>query len=148
MCSYYFSFETFFKDKAQGISNILDDLSLYQEQRVDTIPSPKAELSFTIEGFSNVWRLLGIHPRFGPSWALVTQDNREVTHEIKGSVGDIFKIECSNDVSVEFFARCYYNLTWNTGGQYAVSYTHLRAHETDSYLVCRLLLEKKKRFPL
>src|SRR5665647_2337978 len=25
--------------------------------------------------------------------------------------------------------------------QGAVSYTHLRAHETDSYLVCRLLLE-------
>ena len=25
----------------------------------------------------------------------------------------------------------------------AVSYTHLRAHETDQYLVCRLLLEKK-----
>ena len=24
-----------------------------------------------------------------------------------------------------------------------VSYTHLRAHETDQYLVCRLLLEKK-----
>src|SRR5664279_1150114 len=30
-----------------------------------------------------------------------------------------------------------------TGGP--VSYTHLRAHETDSYLVCRLLLEKKKK---
>ena len=29
--------------------------------------------------------------------------------------------------------------------QTPVSYTHLRAHETDSYLVCRLLLEKKKR---
>src|SRR5664279_5045649 len=28
-----------------------------------------------------------------------------------------------------------------------VSYTHLRAHETDSYLVCRLLLEKKKKTP-
>ena len=28
-------------------------------------------------------------------------------------------------------------MTW-----YPVSYTHLRAHETDSYLVCRLLLEK------
>src|SRR5665647_1859136 len=26
-----------------------------------------------------------------------------------------------------------------------ISYTHLRAHETDSYLVCRLLLEKKKK---
>ena len=31
----------------------------------------------------------------------------------------------------------------NTPG--AVSYTHLRAHETDSYLVCRLLLEKKNK---
>ena len=28
-------------------------------------------------------------------------------------------------------------------GRIPVSYTHLRAHETDSYLVCRLLLEKK-----
>ena len=27
-----------------------------------------------------------------------------------------------------------------------VSYTHLRAHETRSNLVCRLLLEKKKNF--
>ena len=27
----------------------------------------------------------------------------------------------------------------------AVSYNHLRAHETDSHLVCRLLLEKKKK---
>ena len=29
-------------------------------------------------------------------------------------------------------------------GPDAVSYTHLRAHETDSYLVCRLLLEKRR----
>ena len=29
-------------------------------------------------------------------------------------------------------------------GDAPVSYTHLRAHETDQYLVCRLLLEKKK----
>src|SRR5665647_3809373 len=29
-----------------------------------------------------------------------------------------------------------------------VSYTHLRAHETDSYVVCRLLLEKKKKSKL
>src|SRR5664279_6099395 len=42
-------------------------------------------------------------------------------------------------------------LLWCTQGVKAVtkrpctpvSYTHLRAHETDSYLVCRLLLEKK-----
>ena len=31
------------------------------------------------------------------------------------------------------------------GTVHIVSYTHLRAHETDSYLVCRLLLEKKKK---
>ena len=29
-------------------------------------------------------------------------------------------------------------------GNFAVSYTHLRAHETPEHLVCRLLLEKKK----
>eukprot|EP00831_Metopus_contortus_P018125 TRINITY_DN17716_c0_g1_i3.p2 TRINITY_DN17716_c0_g1~~TRINITY_DN17716_c0_g1_i3.p2 ORF type:complete len:109 (-),score=23.17 TRINITY_DN17716_c0_g1_i3:5-331(-) len=29
-------------------------------------------------------------------------------------------------------------------GWIAVSYTHLRAHETSLHLVCRLLLEKKK----
>src|SRR5665647_337165 len=32
--------------------------------------------------------------------------------------------------------------SWREGAL-AVSYTHLRAHETDSYIVCRLLLEKK-----
>src|SRR5680860_1214709 len=32
---------------------------------------------------------------------------------------------------------------FDLGSVGAVSYTHLRAHETDSYLVCRLLLEKK-----
>ena len=31
------------------------------------------------------------------------------------------------------------------GGEGAVSYTHLRAHETVLDLVCRLLLEKKKK---
>ena len=32
-----------------------------------------------------------------------------------------------------------------TVGVYPVSYTHLRAHETVLDLVCRLLLEKKKK---
>jgi len=34
--------------------------------------------------------------------------------------------------------------SWEQVAQRAVSYTHLRAHETLRYLVCRLLLEKKK----
>ena len=33
---------------------------------------------------------------------------------------------------------------WNSEELEAVSYTHLRAHETPEHLVCRLLLEKKK----
>jgi hypothetical protein len=104
---------------------------------VDTILSLKAELSFLIEGSSNVWQLLGIHPRFGPNWALVTQDNGEKPHEIKGSVGDIFKIESSdfdytfvtiaegailkeiNYIVFEDFAysisRRWYNILQNTG---------------------------------
>ena len=41
------------------------------------------------------------------------------------------------DPRVKLFATLIYII--------AVSYTHLRAHETDSYLVCRLLLEKKKK---
>ena len=34
---------------------------------------------------------------------------------------------------------------WNGAVPEAVSYTHLRAHETVLDLVCRLLLEKKKK---
>src|SRR5674476_157636 len=36
-------------------------------------------------------------------------------------------------------------LGFDRGGSYPVSYTHLRAHETGRNLVCRLLLEKKKK---
>src|SRR5664279_5722877 len=42
-------------------------------------------------------------------------------------------------------ASAHRSFSTRTGStQVPVSYTHLRAHETDSYLVCRLLLEKKK----
>ena len=47
-----------------------------------------------------------------------------------------------NDVSIIF--QVYNLLPYLSAVDNAVSYTHLRAHETDSYLVCRLLLEKKK----
>eukprot|EP00831_Metopus_contortus_P043767 TRINITY_DN35123_c0_g1_i1.p3 TRINITY_DN35123_c0_g1~~TRINITY_DN35123_c0_g1_i1.p3 ORF type:complete len:115 (-),score=40.70 TRINITY_DN35123_c0_g1_i1:41-385(-) len=33
----------------------------------------------------------------------------------------------------------------HSDGDVSVSYTHLRAHETSLHLVCRLLLEKKKK---
>ena len=39
------------------------------------------------------------------------------------------------------------NLSWGeaAGSTTPVSYTHLRAHETPEHIVCRLLLEKKKK---
>eukprot|EP00658_Telonema_sp_P-2_P068075 TRINITY_DN57001_c0_g1_i1.p2 TRINITY_DN57001_c0_g1~~TRINITY_DN57001_c0_g1_i1.p2 ORF type:complete len:106 (-),score=10.54 TRINITY_DN57001_c0_g1_i1:18-335(-) len=37
-----------------------------------------------------------------------------------------------------------YRSVFDRPGNRAVSYTHLRAHETPEHLVCRLLLEKKK----
>src|SRR5665647_1417762 len=37
--------------------------------------------------------------------------------------------------------RGYMRIQDSHKGPLTVSYTHLRAHETDSYLVCRLLLE-------
>src|SRR5674536_261528 len=41
----------------------------------------------------------------------------------------------------EFLSR------FNSDTYITVSYTHLRAHETPEHLVCRLLLEKKKKIP-
>ena len=42
---------------------------------------------------------------------------------------------------VSFCKQCLFVLI----GKGPVSYTHLRAHETGRNLVCRLLLEKKKK---
>ena len=63
---------------------------------METATSSKERLSFIIEGSKSVWKLQGIHPRFGPSWSRVTEDNAEGKHEIGGSLGDIFKIYTSD----------------------------------------------------
>src|SRR5664279_753442 len=71
----------------------------------------------------------------------------EQTEEIERRLdsGDLFEYltdildEWSGDDVDELFEL----LETQLGEVGAVSYTHLRAHETDSYLVCRLLLEKK-----
>ena len=54
-------------------------------------------------------------------------------------------VETPRDVQAFERTREYHGLYHVLHGLISpVSYTHLRAHETDSYLVCRLLLEKKK----
>src|SRR5665647_2295199 len=79
--------------------------------------------NFTFDGQKNI--IDGVRPS---NHAL--HETVEITH----GVTDNFEI------GFYFFT----NYTSKYGYKYAVSYTHLRAHETDSYLVCRLLLEKKK----
>ena len=54
-------------------------------------------------------------------------------------------------VNIHVFVSIALNITFAfaasiSGGTAAVSYTHLRAHETVLDLVCRLLLEKKKKY--
>ena len=49
-------------------------------------------------------------------------------------------VDLSAQLGVDDFDFIYQSLVEHK----AVSYTHLRAHETLRYLVCRLLLEKKK----
>src|SRR5680860_1777442 len=54
-------------------------------------------------------------------------------------------LSCNNDYTVEGESPWLSESTLTLPHcPHTVSYTHLRAHETDSYLVCRLLLEKKK----
>src|SRR5665647_3836842 len=56
-------------------------------------------------------------------------------HTFPGASRPFAMVHLSPDINTQGWTYC--------AG--SVSYTHLRAHETDSYLVCRLLLEKKKK---
>src|SRR5665647_3838514 len=68
----------------------------------------------------------------------------------KGSGGLIWYLFCTISRSGKLRLAALISIStspaWGcgVGSSFPVSYTHLRAHETDSYLVCRLLLEKKK----
>ena len=72
------------------------------------------------------------------------------TQEVKAT--SVMKVVLKDDtelldevVVVGYGAQKKVNLTGAVASVDAVSYTHLRAHETGRNLVCRLLLEKKKR---
>ena len=73
-------------------------------------------------------------------------------HELKDAVGGAIVRLCTIGVVVSWgltslLAWLLLGINWQLAvllGAVSVSYTHLRAHETLRYLVCRLLLEKKK----
>src|SRR5680860_410103 len=80
-----------------------------------------------------------------PFNAKVTQDSTVFLME-NGHVTLPFQIPYMNNIgnytaSLGQICR-YLAVKAQEKGVETVSYTHLRAHETDSYLVCRLLLEK------
>src|SRR5665647_1972907 len=59
------------------------------------------------------------------------------------AIASVRSVENALALEVPLNAQYIRNMIVAAHGVHAVSYTHLRAHETDSYLVCRLLLEKK-----
>ena len=87
----------------------------------DTALAPPAELT-TAEIAARRWQLVAISllviaiDQISKAWAL----NSLADRDIEGPFGSSLRLV-------------------------SVSYTHLRAHETREDLVCRLLLEKKKK---
>eukprot|EP00658_Telonema_sp_P-2_P057028 TRINITY_DN45494_c0_g1_i1.p1 TRINITY_DN45494_c0_g1~~TRINITY_DN45494_c0_g1_i1.p1 ORF type:complete len:243 (-),score=70.30 TRINITY_DN45494_c0_g1_i1:54-782(-) len=94
-------------------------------------------------------------------FADVTDDMTIAREEIFGPVQTLLKFETVEE-SIERANNSEYGLASavftndldlalkasqqiRAGTLWAVSYTHLRAHETPEHLVCRLLLEKKKK---
>ncbi|CZR83263.1 hypothetical protein CDFC105_43986 [Clostridioides difficile] len=65
------------------------------------------------------------------------------TRKESSAASDVYKRQIFNPVTIPLEIEPTDNIPVS-GGASAVSYTHLRAHETRHDLVCRLLLEKKK----
>ena len=73
------------------------------------------------------------------------------TLDRSSAASDVYKRQTDDragelDPDALFLERCAHRDSlagWNVTSLLAVSYTHLRAHETVLDLVCRLLLEKK-----
>src|SRR5450756_2767380 len=61
-----------------------------------------------------------------------------------GSAAEQRRLQSSQVVQVMIVSTIFW-FHFSRPSMYSVSYTHLRAHETRHDLVCRLLLEKKKR---
>ena len=70
-------------------------------------------------------------------------DLRRAAKVIKHKTGDFLQNNDEIRTGGESFAA--YKYIDGSATVKAVSYTHLRAHETPEHLVCRLLLEKKKK---
>src|SRR5678815_6083655 len=79
----------------------------------------------------------------------MSRDSAKAAHSVpKYMMERGFNIIPVNPMASEILGRRTYSYVSDIKSQVdiiAVSYTHLRAHETPEHLVCRLLLEKKKK---
>ena len=84
--------------------------------------------------------------RFGVSMVYTEFVSAEaLVRSIKSTVSKLTICEEERPVGIQIYGRDVASMVEAAQIVAPVSYTHLRAHETDSYLVCRLLLEKKKK---
>eukprot|EP00658_Telonema_sp_P-2_P034965 TRINITY_DN2548_c0_g1_i1.p1 TRINITY_DN2548_c0_g1~~TRINITY_DN2548_c0_g1_i1.p1 ORF type:complete len:355 (-),score=71.43 TRINITY_DN2548_c0_g1_i1:100-1164(-) len=103
-------------------------------------------------------RVTFLLPHFGSIHERVADFTVEKFHEILGNLSETelklyiprFTVDSSHPLCDDLASLGMCDLTRPDKGSLdtipqAVSYTHLRAHETPEHLVCRLLLEKKKK---
>ena len=90
----------------------------------------------------------GVMPQEGDAVADAIRQANELLRQA-GAAGSIVLLTDAIDAAAgaelaELKGADVHILGLAAGPEVAVSYTHLRAHETKAKLVCRLLLEKKK----
>ena len=96
--------------------------------------SVNAMLDFTFKNIDN--RFTFIDAGCGNGWVVRIVGDHPLCNKAIGVDGSKSMIEKAISIDKKN--------TYEYEDLIAVSYTHLRAHETLRYLVCRLLLEKKK----
>eukprot|EP00658_Telonema_sp_P-2_P012889 TRINITY_DN14905_c0_g1_i1.p1 TRINITY_DN14905_c0_g1~~TRINITY_DN14905_c0_g1_i1.p1 ORF type:complete len:121 (-),score=14.42 TRINITY_DN14905_c0_g1_i1:8-370(-) len=77
--------------------------------------------------------------------ALITLDKLDSIHHLRQHhprLGQHLPIGHNSPIHGHYLYPIGFDILYS---RIAVSYTHLRAHETPEHLVCRLLLEKKKK---
>jgi len=62
---------------------------------VAELPDINNTATFVVNDIHGVWKLWGIHPRWGPQWECLSEVKNGQLVKITGRVGDIFKINLS-----------------------------------------------------
>src|SRR5665647_673013 len=134
-----------------------DSLQLHAGQEPDPVTNSRAvpiyqTSSYVFNDSDHAARLFGLK-EFGNIYTRIMNPTTDVFEKrVAALEGGVAALATSSGQAAQFIALTnimqagdnLVSTSYLYGGTYnPVSYTHLRAHETDSYIVCRLLLEKK-----